>query len=64
MFNINKTIYIYHQCTANYTSILYSIDINFNIAIFDFAGTANISGTSNYIKVWNKADREDVNNSV
>jgi len=31
--------------------ISYSIDINFNIAIPNFTGTVNISGTSNYTKV-------------
>ena len=44
-------------------SILYSIDVNFNITIFNFVGTANISSTSNYSKVWNKANREGTNNN-
>ena len=43
--------------------ILYSIDVNFNITIPDFAGAANISNTSNYTKVWNEADREGANNN-
>ena len=43
--------------------ILYNIDINFNIVIFDFTDIANISGISNYIKVWNKANGEGVNNN-
>ena len=43
--------------------ILYSIDINFNIAIPDFIGVVNISSTSNYTKVWNEADGEGTNNN-
>jgi hypothetical protein len=43
--------------------ISYGIDINFNITIPDFTGVVNISGTSNYTKVWNKADREGANNN-
>ncbi len=43
--------------------ILYSMDINFNIAIPDFAGATNISGTSNYTKAWNKADKKGTNNN-
>ena len=43
--------------------ILYSIDIDFDIAIPDFAGIVNISGTSNYTEAWNKADGEDTNNN-
>jgi hypothetical protein len=30
---------------------LYSIDVNFNIAIPNFIGVVNISGASNYTKV-------------
>ena len=43
--------------------ILYSIDINFNITIFDFAGAVNINSTGNYIKVQNKTDGEGINNN-
>ena len=43
--------------------ILYSVDINFNITISNFAGIINISGTSNYTKVQNKANREGANNN-
>ena len=43
--------------------ILYSINIDFNIAIPDFTGVVNISSTSNYAKVWNEADRESTNNN-
>ena len=43
--------------------ILYSIDINFNIAIPNFKGVVNISSTSNYTKAQNKANREGVNNN-
>ena len=43
--------------------ILYSIDINFNITIPNFAGVANISGTSNYTKAQNEANREGANNN-
>ena len=43
--------------------ILYSIDINFNITIPNFIGAVNISSTSNYIKVQNKANREGANNN-
>ena len=43
--------------------ILYSIDVNFNIAIPNFIGAVNISGTSNYTKVQNKANREGANNN-
>ena len=43
--------------------ILYRIDINFNIAISDFTGVANISSTSNYIKAQNKANKEGTNNN-
>ena len=39
------------------------MDIDFNITIFNFAGTANISGTSNYTKAQNEADREGANNN-
>ena len=35
---------------ADYMSILYSMDVNFDIAIPDFVGVVNISNTSNYIK--------------
>ena len=41
--------------------ILYSIDIDFDIIIPDFASIVNINGTSN--KVWNKADKEGANNN-
>ena len=40
---------------------MYSIDINFNIAIFDFIGVTNISGISN--KMWNEADGEGIDNN-
>ena len=43
--------------------ILYSIDVNFNITIPNFAGIANISSTSNYTKVQNEANREGANNN-
>ena len=43
--------------------ILYSIDVNFNITIFNFAGIANINNTNNYIKVWNEANGEGTNNN-
>ena len=43
--------------------ILYSIDIDFNIAIPNFAGVVNISGTSNYTKAQNEANREGANNN-
>ena len=43
--------------------ILYSIDINFNIAIPNFIGIVNISSTSNYTKAQNKANREGANNN-
>ena len=43
--------------------ILYSIDVNFNITIPDFMGIANISGTSNYTKAQNKANKEGANNN-
>ena len=43
--------------------ILYSIDINFNITIPDFMGIINISGTGNYTKAQNEADREGANNN-
>ena len=39
------------------------MDINFNIAIPNFAGIINISGTSNYTKAQNKANREGANNN-
>ena len=44
-------------------SILYSIDVNFNITIFNFTGTANIDGINNYIKAWNEADKKGANNN-
>ena len=43
--------------------ILYSIDINFNIAIFNFINIANINSTSNYTKAWNKANKKGTNNN-
>jgi len=43
--------------------ILYSIDINFNIAIPNFIGVANISSISNYTKAWNEANKEGANNN-
>ena len=43
--------------------ILYSIDINFNIAIPNFTGIVNISSTNNYTKVQNKTDGEGANNN-
>ena len=43
--------------------ILYSMDVNFDIAISDFVGGANISGASNYTEAWNKADGEGANNN-
>jgi len=43
--------------------ISYSIDINFNIAIPNFVGIANINSIGNYIKAWNKADGKGVNNN-
>jgi len=42
---------------------LYSIDVNFNITIPNFVGVVNISGTSNYTKAWNKANKEGANNN-
>ena len=64
LFNINKTIQrVYYQRIANHTPILYSIDVNFDIAIPDFAGIINISSTSNYTKAWNKADGKGANNN-
>jgi hypothetical protein len=64
LFNVNKTIQcVYRQYTADYMPISYSIDVDFNITILDFIGAANISGTSNYIKAWNKANREGTNNN-
>jgi len=43
--------------------ILYSIDVNFDIAIPDFVGVINISSTSNYTKAWNEANREGADNN-
>ena len=43
--------------------ILYSIDINFNIIILNFAGVANINSTSNYTKAWNEANGKSTNNN-
>ena len=64
LFNIDKTIQcIYCQCTVNYMPILYSIDINFDIAISNFVGIANISGISNYTEAQNEADKEGANNN-
>ena len=63
-FNINKTIqHIYYQYIANHMPILYSIDINFDITIPDFASITNINNTSNHIKAWNKADKKGTNNN-
>ena len=42
---------------------MYSIDVNFNIAIPDFAGVANISGIGNYTEAWNEANGEGANNN-
>ena len=39
------------------------MDVDFDIAIFDFAGAANINGTSNHTKAWNEADKEGTNNN-
>jgi len=39
------------------------MDINFNITILDFMGIVNINSTSNYTKVWNKANKEGANNN-
>ena len=39
------------------------MDINFNITIPNFAGVVNISGTSNYTKAQNEANREGANNN-
>ena len=39
------------------------MDVNFNITIPNFMGRVNISSASNYIKAWNKANREDANNN-
>jgi hypothetical protein len=51
LFNINETIQrVYRQRIADYTPILYSMDVDFNITIFNFMGAANISDTSNHIK--------------
>ena len=41
--------------------ILYNMDVDFNIAIFDFVNVTNISGISN--KVWNEADGEGADNN-
>ena len=63
-FNVDETIQrIYCQRTVDYTPILYSIDVNFNITISDFAGVVNISSTGNYTEVWNEANREGINNN-
>ena len=43
--------------------ILYSIDVDFNIAIPNFTSIANISGTSNYTKAQNMVNREGANNN-
>ena len=43
--------------------ILYSIDVNFNITIPNFAGIINISGTGNYTKAQNEANGEGANNN-
>ena len=37
------------------------MDINFDIAIFNFVGAANISGISN--EVWNKANKKGADNN-
>ena len=39
------------------------MDVNFNIAIPNFAGVVNISSTSNYTKAQNEANREGANNN-
>ena len=39
------------------------MDVNFNIAIPNFKGAANISSTSNYTEAQNKANREGANNN-
>ena len=39
------------------------MDVDFDIAIPDFAGAANISSTGNYTEVWNEANREGANNN-
>ena len=39
------------------------MDVDFDIAIPNFVGKANISGAGNYTEAWNKANREDANNN-
>jgi len=39
------------------------MDVDFNIAIPNFAGAINISSTGNYTKAWNEADGEGANNN-
>jgi hypothetical protein len=39
------------------------MDVNFNITIPNFIGVINISGTGNYTKAWNEANREGANNN-
>ena len=39
------------------------MDVNFDITIPNFVGAVNISGTSNYAKAWNKADKKGTNNN-
>ena len=43
--------------------ISYSIDVDFDITIPNFAGVANINGISNYIKAQNEVNREGANNN-
>ena len=64
LFNVDETIQrVYCQRTADYIPISYSMDVNFDIAIPNFAGVINISSTGNYTKAQNKADREGANNN-
>ena len=39
------------------------MDIDFNIAIPNFVGRANISGVGNYTKAWNEANGKGANNN-
>ena len=39
------------------------MDVDFDIAIPDFVGAANINSIGNYTKAWNKANRESANNN-
>jgi cellular nucleic acid-binding protein len=63
-FDVDETTQrVYRQRTADHTPISYSMDVDFDIAIPDFAGAANIGGTGNHTEAWNEADREGANNN-